>query len=74
MDMRRMLIGSLVNGSAGLYPPLRAANATARKKRRKVKARTVKKRRTKSRGKARLVKGSKAAKAYMSKLRRMRKR
>lgn len=74
MDMKRMLVGSLMGGSAGLYPPVRGSNGTG--KRRKRKAAAPKRRKTTSKRRsakpARLVKGSKAAKAYMAKIRRKR--
>lgn len=73
MDMRRTLVSALINGSAGLYPAVRKSNGT--RKRRRVKP--VKRRaKAKSNGKrnGRLVKGSKAAKAYMAKIRRKRRR
>lgn len=63
----------------GLTPTLRGAPPRRRRRRRKVartssRRRTRSTRRTSSRKRAHLVKGSAAAKRYMAKLRRMRKR
>ena len=65
--------------SAGLYPPMKAANGTRKrraKKRVQVRKRTRKAtaRKARSGRPARLVKGSAAARRYMAKIRKMRKR
>jgi len=64
--------------SAGLYPPMRG---TASPRKRRAKATTTKRKRARSTARkarsgrpARLVKGSAAAKRYMAKIRRMRRK
>jgi hypothetical protein len=73
--MAGMLANFLMANSKGLYPPTRG---TAARKRRKKSVRAAVKRSGKRRAKtgkpARLVKGSRAAKAYMAKIRRKRRR
>jgi len=71
MQMKRTLVSALMAGSAGLYPAIRTAGAPRR--RRKVTP-TVRRKTAKRSKSARLVKGSKAAKAYMAKIRRKRRR
>lgn len=60
--MARVLMAS----SAGLYPPLKGGNGTSRRRRRSAAAKPAKRRRraSSSARKAKLVKGSKAAKAW----------
>ena len=67
--------------SAGLYPPMKAANGTRKRRRKaakvtrgKAKRRAVSAKRARSGRPARLVKGSAAARRYMAKIRKMRKR
>lgn len=76
MDMKRTLVGALMGGSAGLYPAVRGTNGNGKRRKRKAAAPKRRKTTTKRRAKkpARLVKGSKAAKAYMAKIRRKRRR
>lgn len=71
MLMKRTLVNALMAGSAGLYPAIRSPGAT--RKRRKVTP-TVRRKAAKRGKAARLIKGSKAAKAYMAKIRRKRRR
>jgi hypothetical protein len=71
--MAGLMARVLMTKSAGLYPPMGGATGTRKRKRPAAKVATIK-RRKKSRAKksARLVKGSAAAKAYMAKIRRKR--
>lgn len=69
MQMKRTLVSAMMTGSAGLYPAIRTSAAP--RKRRKVTP-TVRRKAAKRGKAARLVKGSKAAKAYMAKIRRKR--
>jgi len=76
--MAGMMARVLMTKSAGLYPPLKGGNGNGpRRRKRKAKAaRKVHrvKKRNGSRKAGRLVKGSAAAKAYMAKIRRKRRR
>jgi hypothetical protein len=66
--------------SAGLYPPRMAGTAKSPRRRKRAKVARVAKRKSKrasvsrKRGKARLVKGSAAAKRYMAMIRRKRRK
>lgn len=73
--MAGLLARVLMTNSAGLYPPMR--NGSGKRKRvprspTRKRARAAKRARTANRG--RLKKGSAAAKAYMAKIRRKRRR
>lgn len=78
MKMSNVLTRTMINGSAGLYPPLRSTGKRTGKRRKisppKRRTATKTKRSGKSRKPARLVKGSRAAKAYMAKIRRKRRK
>ena len=65
----------LMANSAGLYPPVSGTQMTAAKRRRKPRAaQLAKRKRKKVAQKGRLVKGSRAAKAYMARIRRKRRK
>jgi len=72
--MAGMLANVLMRNSAGLYPAMKNGNPTRKRAKVKRAKRAKVARRAKPANKrARLVKGSAAAKAYMAKIRRKRK-
>jgi len=75
-----MMSRHLMMSSAGLYPPMKGGNGTRTKRRTKSRAAVRTKRTgidrvgTRKKSSGRLKKGSAAAKAYMAKIRRKRRR
>ena len=75
-----MMSRHLMMSSAGLYPPVKGGNGTRTRRRTKARAATRAKRTgidrlaRKKKSSGRLKKGSAAAKAYMAKIRRKRRR
>jgi hypothetical protein len=71
-----MMANVLMGKSAGLYPPMKGNSGTRKRKRKATVKATRKVRRVAktTNKRARLVKGSAAAKAYMAKIRRKRRR
>lgn len=73
--MPGMMARVLMANSAGLYPPMRGSTSPRRKRRVKAKRAAVRRVGKVSRKRpARLKKGSAAAKAYMAKIRRKRRK